>query len=203
LSNGKKPCDERYRVHLSVRYGTALDFVVEYADNLSKGGMFVRGAQDMDLRQEVDVDIELPGFDTFRVTAEVVHVLDGETAAALGRKPGAGMTIKKGPPGFDKALSDYLERLGRRKDRVIFASEEQFMKWLEGAGFRALPAPSPSQLSRSVAQSGPPVIAVLVSRELEQEYLAAIEKGRLRINVYGIDFVEELEDLLPRLDELM
>jgi hypothetical protein len=42
-----------------------------------------------------------------------------------------------------------------------------------------------------------------VRRRLEQEYLATAEKGRLKTNVYDIDFVEELEDLLPCFDESM
>jgi len=201
LRKGKKPRDERYRVHLSVRYQAALDFVMEYAENLSNGGLFVRGAQDLELRQEVDVDVELPGFAKFKVTAEVVHLIDEESAESLSRKPGAGMTIKKSPPGFDMALNSYLKRLGRRKDNTVLASDEQFRNWIEDAGFRALPVPPPSQLSRAVSQSEVPVIGILVSRELEEEYKAAVEKKKIKLRVFGVDFLEELEELLPELDE--
>ena len=36
--------EERFRVNFSVRFGIARDFVQEYAENLSSGGLFIRGA---------------------------------------------------------------------------------------------------------------------------------------------------------------
>lgn len=198
-----KPRDERYRVHLSVRYETALDFVTEYAENLSNGGLFVRGAKDLELMQVVDVDIELPGFGKFRVAAEVVHLIDGESAEALGRRPGAGLTIIKSPPGFKRSLSSYLERLGRRKDHVVLASDEQLRKWIGEVGFHALLAPPPSQLSSAVSQSKEPVVAALVSSDLEEEYRTAVEEESVNIKVLAMDFLEELDYLLPEIDETL
>jgi Tfp pilus assembly protein PilZ len=49
----------RYRVHLSVRFETALDFVTEYAENLSRGGLFVRGAHHLELNREVPIQMEV------------------------------------------------------------------------------------------------------------------------------------------------
>ena len=199
----EKPRDERYRVHLSVRYGNAMDFVMEYAENLSKGGLFISGAKNLRLRQQVDVELELPGFGKYQVTAEVAHVLDPKLAAVCGRKPGAGLEIKKSPPGFAEALVSYLGCLGRRRDYIVLAPNEPCRKLLKDAGFQTSPVPPPSQLVGVVKRSKDPVIAVVVSKEIENKYAAAAAAVGKQEIVFGIDFLEELEELLPRLDEVL
>jgi hypothetical protein len=101
-------------VHLSVRYEVAAEFRREYADNLSRGGLFIRGGSGLARRREVDVAIELPGLGEFHVQAEVMHVIGADEAAELGRTAGAGLSIAHAPDGFQAALAQYLERLGRR-----------------------------------------------------------------------------------------
>ena len=203
MSKDHKPRKERHRVHLSVRYGTAIDFVREYAENLSKGGLFIQGAQDLHLRQQVNVELELPGYKTFQLTAEVVHMLDQEAAASFGRIAGTGFTIVKSPSGFDTALSSYLERLGRRRDFVVLAANEPSLKLLEDVGFQTSPLPPPSQLVEVIMRSKDPVIAVVVSKEIEHEYAAAAAAGGRPGLVYGIEFLDEVEELIPLLDEAL
>jgi hypothetical protein len=180
-----------------------MDFVTEYAENLSRGGLFIRGAQNLQLRQQVTVEMELPGYKTFQVTAEVVHVLDPESAAASGRKPGTGFVIVDSPPGFDKALSSYLERLGRRRDFVVLVANESCRKLLEDIGFQTSSVPPPSQLINVLERSKDPIIAVVVSREIEHEYATAAEAGGRPGLVYGVDFLEEVEKLISRFDEAL
>ena len=112
----------RFRVHLSVRYEIAHEFVREYAENLSRDGLFITGAQDLELLQEVAVEIGLPGFQSFRVRAEVAHIFDEEHAAPLGRVAGAGLAITRAPPGFQDALTGYLHRLGKRADATVLTT---------------------------------------------------------------------------------
>ncbi|MBW1811661.1 MAG: PilZ domain-containing protein [Deltaproteobacteria bacterium] len=203
MSKDQEPREERHRVHLSVRYETAVDFVTEYAQNLSVGGLFIQGDQNLHLRQQVNVELELPGYKSFQLAAEVVHILDPESADAIGRKPGTGFTIVKSPSGFDKALSSYLERLGRRKDFVVLAANQPCLKMIKDVGFQTSPVPPTSQLVEVIKRSKDQVIAVVVSKEIEHEYAAAAEAGGRPGLVYGIDFLEEIDGLIPRLDEAL
>jgi len=180
-----------------------VDFVTEYAQNLSVGGLFIQGDQNLHLRQQVNVELELPGYKSFQLTAEVVHILDPESADAIGRKPGTGFTIVKSPSGFDKALSSYLERLGRRKDFVVLAANQPCLKMIKDVGFQTSPVPPTSQLVEVIKRSKDQVIAVVVSKEIEHEYAAAAEAGGRPGLVYGIDFLEEIDGLIPRLDEAL
>ncbi len=63
-------------------------------------------------------------------------------------------------------------------------------------------APPPSQVVAMALRSATAVIAVVVTRNLELEYLEAVTKGKSKILVLGVDYLEELEELLPRLDDM-
>jgi hypothetical protein len=152
----------RHRVHLSVRYSVATEFVREYAENLSHGGLFVTGTGFMSL-QEVEVELEMPGAGRFRVTAEVAHIITEEAGAAIGHRPGAGLAITKSPPGFKDALTSYLHRLGRRADKVVMTSHEGIAKLMGDAGYRVVQAPPPDGLVEAMATAEDAVIAVVVA----------------------------------------
>ena len=66
----------RYGVHLAVRYTNAEQFVTDYVENLSTGGLFIAGANQMPLFTETDVDIELPGQGSWKVRAKSVFIID-------------------------------------------------------------------------------------------------------------------------------
>src|SRR4051812_34914647 len=102
----------RFAVHLAVKYATAAEFVADYIENLSAGGLFIAGAQHLKLHDLVDVVLDLPGHGQWRVVGKAVFLLDPETARRAGRKPGVGLEIVTKPPGFDDALVGYLFRLG-------------------------------------------------------------------------------------------
>jgi len=192
--------EERLPVNLSVKYSVARDFVVEYAENLSVGGLFVRGANDLERGQPVNVEIALPGFGTFKVTAEVAHVLPPETAEKYSRKAGAGFAITNTPPGFDEALRSYLLRLGQRRDHVVLVGEAHLAKLIEAAGYRVRPLPTSNDLLDTIAQSEEPVIGVVVPYDLEQEYVRkALGMGAPEM-VYATDNGEDMDELLSWLD---
>ncbi len=191
----------RYLVHLSVRYGSAREFVEEYATNLSAGGLFIRGAYDLEPLTPITVEISLPGFRSFRVHAQIVHVITPEMAAASGHQPGAGVAITQRPEGFDAAMTEYLQRLGRRRDHLVFASDEACRKLLEDAGYQTAPAPPAADLGSVIAGSDFPVLGVVVARAQESAYTAAAAAAGIPGAVRSIDYLEELDDLLTELDK--
>lgn len=196
-SDRKSP---RYRVHLSVRYSQAVDFVTEYAENLSHGGLFVKGAGGLKPLQEVGVEITLPGYGTYEVGAEVAHVLDAETASQIGRSPGVGLAITRRPEGFDQALAAYLQRLGRRADVMVMVDDESSALLLAAAGFQVVEAPAPDQLVAAIAHAEIPVAAVVVGRARQLVYQEAARAAGAGDIVFPMDSPAEFEQLLVRLD---
>jgi hypothetical protein len=186
--------DPRFNVRLNVKFETAMDFITEYAENLSRGGMFVRGAHQLDPRQQVTVEIELPGAGTFQVA---------EQAKAMNRKPGAGLAIVRSSKGFRPALREYLFRLGRRKDRLVLASDPLLRQRLEECGYSTDDLPLPAELPALLLEGEQPVLAVLVTRADESAYRASLSRLDRGGMVFGIDFMEELDEILPRLDALL
>jgi Tfp pilus assembly protein PilZ len=192
---------ERHQVHLSVSYQSAQEFVAEYAENLSAGGLFIRGAHELEILSEIAVDIELPGLGRYTVTGQVAHILTPEVAARNGRKPGAGIAIVRSPPEFTSALATYLARLGRRRDVAVLVVDEAMRKALEDAGYVALPAPPPGALAAAIARADMPVLGVAVPRDRADAYRAAARACGAGDIVCELDYAEELGDLLRRLDD--
>lgn len=193
--------DPRYRVHLEVRFPVARDFVVEYAENLSKGGLFVRGAHDLQPLEDVPIQIDLPGTGSFNVTGRVAHVLDPITAGRAGRKPGTGFQIIDSPPGFAEALQAYLMRLGRRRGALALATSGEVRSLLRDAGYRTEEAPAAADLVSYIARNELPVAAVVVERSQEAAYREAMATVGEADLVRAVDYLEELEELLPAIDD--
>lgn len=187
---------DRYRVHLSVRFSRAQDFVVQYADNLSAGGLFVRGAHDLEPLSEVVVDLDLPAGGTHRVRARVAHVLDPATAERLGRTPGAGLELIATPPGFQASLLDYLARLGKRRDAAVLTQERLTAAEIADAGFQARAAEPPAAAAE--VASDPAIVAVVVGPERAGAYRAALGARSDLVVVRGED--RSFADLLLELD---
>jgi hypothetical protein len=195
--------DPRYQVSLQVRYRSARDFVLEYAENLSAGGLFVAGATDLEPLQELPVEIELPGAGSFRITAQVAHLVSAEVAARIGRKPGAGLAIIDAPKGFREALSAYLMRLGRRADHLVLCRLGVVLDIFIEAGYQAIRAPEPEQLPAVIARSRVPVVGVVVSSTQAARYRSeALEAGAGDI-VHVIDHPRQFDAVLARLDDAL
>lgn len=195
--------EKRFRVHLSVRYERARDFVVEYAENLSSGGLFVRGHTTLEPLEQVEVQIELPGYGAYPITAEVAHVLTPELAKELDRKPGVGLQIVEAPAGFSDALSAYLIKLGKRPDNCVLVADTECRRLIADAGYQTGGVPPPERLAAMLAGAAVPVIAVVIARSLEPDYRAAIEIADLDLQVYAIDYLEEMDEVLGLLDDIL
>jgi uncharacterized protein (TIGR02266 family) len=194
---------QRFAVRFQVRFRTALDFVVEYAENLSAGGVFVRGAHRLEPLSEVEVELGLPGYGQFTVRGKVAHIVSPETAAMSGRRPGAGLEIVQAPDGFREALGEYLRRLGRRRDVAVLVEDGRPLELLDDAGYRASPLPPPNELVVAMARSEFPVLAVVVTRAREEQFRPAAEAAGVGDLVHLLDHEEEIDELLGALDNLL
>jgi len=193
---------ERHRVHLSVRYASASEFVAEYARNLSHGGLFISDACHLEPLAEVKVELTLPGAGSFTLTCQVAHVVTVEmVAAGKGSAAGAGVAIQRAPKGFKDALASYLQRLGRRADVAVFVGDELCAMALAEAGYRVHVAPPPAEFAEAFAHSEVQVIAVVVPRAQALVYQQAAAAGGAGEIVVEMDDPAELDEVLVRLDE--
>jgi hypothetical protein len=200
MNEGAKRRQKRYRVNFSVRFGAAREFVEEYAENLSTGGLFVRGAHGLTEGEPLVVELDLPGFDTFIVTAKVAHVISPAEAVESNRRPGTGLTIINTPEGFAEAMRGYLLRLGKRRDHLVLVADDEIRSLVTEAGYLTRPVPAPSALGTVLSTVQGQVLAVLVGRSLYGPYSSAAAAVGASDLVFTIDYVEEFDELLRILD---
>ncbi len=181
-------------------FASAKEYVIEYAENLSQGGIFVKGASDLEPLSEVDVDLTLPGYGSFRVTTMVAHVLDAGGAASQGRSAGAGLAIVKRPDGFDEALHAYLMTLGRRADVMVLVASDTFGLLLSAAGYQVRTLPDPDGLVAVLAGTSVPIAGIVVPVTSVSRYESAISRAGGGTPVLVMDSAEEFDDVLVRLD---
>ena len=183
-------------MHLSVRYETAADFVREYADNLSRGGLFIARGRGLSRHRDVMVELELPGFGAYQVRAEVVHVVSPEMAAAHGHAAGAGLAIREAPDGFADALASYLERIERRAAALVLAAGPA-VRLLAAAGYQVEEVASPAALAARAADQRP-VGVVVPAAALDSFRVAAGASADL---VVALDGSREIDEVLAHLDQ--
>jgi len=193
----------RYGVHLAVRYANAEQFVADYVENLSEGGLFISGAQQMAMGTETDVQVELPGQGDWTVRAKVVFLIDPAAATATGRKPGAGMQIVTKPPGFDDALLGYLLRLGRRRDHAVMIGNDVIGRQLfADAGYRLLPLESEDEVAMALANGDAAIIAIVLPPSLVTPYRDRLGE-RAKSLVFSPTSIENVHDILAQIDSLL
>jgi len=82
----------RFKANFAVRFATVQDFVLEYAANISAGGVFVHTEQPPPLKTVAQVELELPGGGPpVPAKCMVVHRVTKEDAAQKGTLPGVGV----------------------------------------------------------------------------------------------------------------
>jgi hypothetical protein len=148
----------RQRVALSVSFRNARDFVTQYAENLSAGGLYISGAQSLEVRAEVELELELPGHGKFIVLAEVVH---RDTR-------GAGLQLTNVPPAFTEASRAYLIQLGRRTSITVYVDVEPWRGLVTTAGYRVLRVPPLPELLGTLEDTDR--FGVVVPQELARLY---------------------------------
>lgn len=190
----------RYRVFLSVRYEVAADFVREFAENLSRGGLFIRGGRGLYSRRDVVVELDLPGYGVYQVRAEVAHVIGEDQAAEHGRTAGAGLAIREAPEGFEEALTGYLERLSRRADSIVLVADEEPALLLHAAGYQVRAVSSPERLGALVEGCELPLVGVVVPEERLAEFADAARDIGAADLLVSTERGRRIDEVLVRLD---
>jgi hypothetical protein len=192
----------RFGVRLAVRYTNAQQFVADYVENLSAGGLYIAGAHLLPLGTETDVAIELPGQGSWTVQARVMFVIDQESARQASRKPGAGMEIIGKPPGFDDALLGYLLRLGRRRDHSVMVGAVPGIRHVTDAGYRVIALEPPDEAVATAGDALVHLVAILLPPDQVGAYRQALgERGESLL--HPVDREDELLDVLARIDSLL
>src|SRR5205823_11550430 len=75
---------ERYESCLEVTFDNFPDLAVEYASNLSRGGLFAKTYAPPPVRTRVQLTVRLPNGESVGCEAEVVHAISVEEALARG-----------------------------------------------------------------------------------------------------------------------
>ena len=104
----------RYKAQFAVRFATVQDFVLEYAANISAGGVFVHTEQPPPLKTVVQVEMELPGSrEPVPARGLVVHRVTKQDADQKGTLPGIGVQFMDADDAFrqriDAAIAHILE----------------------------------------------------------------------------------------------
>ena len=193
----------RYSTRLAVRYTNAEQFVTDYVENLSAGGLFITGAHQLPIASETDVQVELPGQGSWTVRARVAFLVDPTAAETTGRKAGAGMQIIDKPPGFDDALLGYLLRLGRRRDHTIMLGEGVIGAQLfTDAGYRVVPLEGEDEVAFALADGDAAIVAIVLTPTMVAQYRDRLgERGKSV--VFSAVSIEDVHDILARIDSLL
>ena len=105
----------RHVARFAVRFASVNDFVLEYAANISAGGIFVHTATPPPLKTVVRVEMELPGSsEPVAARGMVVHHLSSAEALAKGVLPGMGVQ-------FIDADDQFRERIDAAIDHILKA----------------------------------------------------------------------------------
>jgi hypothetical protein len=183
-----------------VRFATAAEFVTEYAENLSAGGLFLRNGHELEPLSKIQVQLDLPGYGTYEVTAKVAHVMDPETAARFNRDPGAGLQLVDVPDGFEEALMGYLARLGKRRDCLLLIQEQDCVELCTNAGY-LVQQTDMSSVTEHVMSST--ILALIVNKGAASMFRDAIAISPQKVPVIGCECPTDAEALLVELDRLL
>jgi len=105
----------RYETRFAVRFSTVQDFVLEYAANISAGGLFVHTQDPPPLKTVVSIEMQLPGSDA-PVPAKgiVVHRVTADDAEQRGTLPGMGVQ-------FAEASDEFRDRIDAAIEHILSA----------------------------------------------------------------------------------
>ncbi len=106
--------ENRLPVRLTVKFRTGQALEREYTENISYGGMFIRGRADLPLRTKLEVVFKLPGTEEeVKAVAEVVHIVSQEKVDMIDgdRVPGSGVHFIEFIGDGEEKLRRYIEQM--------------------------------------------------------------------------------------------
>ena len=102
----------RVPAKLRVGWTSSHDFLVAYSENISRGGIFIATDNPPELREIVELSVELPdGLSPVKTRAEVVHSVTAAQARSSGRVAGAGLQFIDAGDDFRQRLDACIEAL--------------------------------------------------------------------------------------------
>ena len=102
----------RIPARFAVRFATVQDFVLEYAANISAGGVFVHSPDPPPLKSIVRVEMQLPGGGpSVPARGVVVHRVSKEEAEARGTIPGMGVQFMDADDDFRTRIDAAIEKI--------------------------------------------------------------------------------------------
>ena len=103
----------RYPAKFAVRFATVQDFVLEYAANISAGGVFVHTEDPPPLKTVVRIEMELPGGGApVPARGVIVHRVTPQEAQARRTMPGMGVQ-------FVDADDEFRDRINAAIDHIL------------------------------------------------------------------------------------
>src|SRR5437763_8129536 len=103
----------RYNANFAVRFATVQDFVLEYAANISAGGVFVHTENPPPLKTVVRIEMELPGGGApVPARGVIVHRVTPQEAQARRTMPGMGVQ-------FVDADDEFRDRFNAAIDHIL------------------------------------------------------------------------------------
>lgn len=109
----------RYVARFKVRFTDALEFIEQYADNISRGGVFIETLDPPELERSVSVVLELPdGGASISAAALVVHRVTFEDASRHGERAGCGVQFLDTSDGFHERIEEYLAKLANTPEAL-------------------------------------------------------------------------------------
>jgi uncharacterized protein (TIGR02266 family) len=118
---GGKRAHVRYGTCLEVEFRNYPDLSIEYASNISKGGLFVRTDTPPALNSKVSLAIKLPNGEMVETQAHVAHVVTPQEARARGSAPGAGLEFGSADDRFHGPIDRLIDEYQARPPRVLVA----------------------------------------------------------------------------------
>ncbi|TMA26769.1 MAG: TIGR02266 family protein [Deltaproteobacteria bacterium] len=102
----------RVSARFAVRFATVQDFVLEYAANISAGGLFVETEDPPPLQSVVKVEMQLPGTSApVQARGRVVHRVTKEQARKSGTSPGMGVQFVEATDEFREKIDAAIEHI--------------------------------------------------------------------------------------------
>lgn len=101
----------RFDQVLEVEYTSVGDFLVDYSENISKNGIFVRSDEPQPADSIVPMKITLPNGEVIEVTGRVAHAIEPDLAKQIGRAPGMGIEFLHYHGSSQERLWNYIESL--------------------------------------------------------------------------------------------
>ncbi len=118
LSQAPRALEERFEVYHRVRFKSGQDFLTEYTENLSRGGMFLATTQRLEPGQTIKAQLEIAGIDEpIEVEGKVAYRLDAKQAEEKGRAAGLGVQFVDLNSEAKARLDHYISRLETHRSR--------------------------------------------------------------------------------------